>query len=112
MSLHLDVSTTGRSCTVAATGVLDAATAHRLVDLGRATCLSDARFVTVDLTGVTLVDVRGWHALRTLTADLSEGGTTVTQVGARSAYDRLDAALVEIDTCRRRPGRPACGAAA
>jgi anti-anti-sigma regulatory factor len=111
MSLHLDVSTTGRSCTVAATGVLDAATAHRLVDLGRAPCLTDARFVTVDLTGVTLIDVRGWHALRTLTADLSDRGTTVTQIGARSAYDRLDATLVGLDACRRHPSRPACSAA-
>jgi anti-anti-sigma regulatory factor len=111
MSLHLDVTTTGRSCTVAATGVLDGATAPRLVDLAGAECLAAARFVTIDLAGVTLVDVRGWHALRQLAADLSDRGTTVTQIGARPAYDRLDAVLVGLDTCRRRPGRPACSAA-
>ena len=111
MSLHLDVSTTGRSCTVTATGELDGATAHRLVALGAAECLAAARFVTIDLAGVAHVDLTGWHALRALAADLSDRGTTVTQVGARPAYDRLDAVLVEIDTCRRNPARPACSAA-
>lgn len=111
MSLHLDLSPTDRSCTVTATGVLDASTAHRLVDLGRADDLAAARFVMLDLAGVTMIDVRGWHALRRLAADLSDRGTTVTQIGARSAYDRLDATLVGLDACRRHPRRPACSAA-
>lgn len=110
-SLHLDLAGHGRSCTVRLGGVLDGATAHRLADLGRTPALAEARFVTIDLAGVDLVDVAGWHALRDLAADLSDRGITVTQVGSRASYDRLDGVLLGLEACRRRPTRLACSAA-
>lgn len=110
-TLHLATVTRGRSCTVRATGALDAATAHRLLDLGRSAVVADVRSVTLDLAGVALVDVAGWRAVRTFTAELAERGTTVTQAGARAGYERLDAVLVELDTRRHRPERLASSAA-
>lgn len=111
MALHLDITARGRSCTIRVTGVLDGATALRLPDVGRTEVVAGARFVTLDLAGVDLVDVAGWHALRRFTADLSERGQTVTQTGSRASYDRLDGVLLGLDACRRHPARPACSAA-
>lgn len=105
-SLQIDVVDHGRTTTVTLTGSLDVATAPRLHGLA----LGDARFVTVDLSGVHFADVSGWHALRAVAADLAEQGVAVTQVGAPRSLDRLDAVLVGLDVCRRHPGRPACAA--
>ncbi len=110
-SLHLDLAVQGRSCAVRLGGVLDGATAHRLAELGQTPPVAEARFVTLDLAGLDLVDVAGWHALRSLAADLSERGTTVTQIGSRASYDRLDGVLLGLEACRRRPARLACSAA-
>ena len=110
-TLRLDVAAHGRSCTVRLGGVLDASTSHRLTDLAGTAALADARFVILDLAGVGLVDVAGWHALRGLATDLSDRGVVVTQLGSRAAYDRLDGVLLGLDACRRHPGRPACSAA-
>ena len=110
-TLFLDVAVRGRSCTIRLGGVLDGATAHRLSDLGRTVAVAEACYVTIDLTEVDLVDVAGWHALRDLTADLTERGVIVTQLGSRASYDRLDGVLVGLDACRKHPARPACSAA-
>lgn len=104
-TLHLDIAVHGRSCTVRLGGVLDTTTAHRLRDLGRTAAVADARFVTLDLGAVALVDIAGWHALRGLSADLAERGATVTQTGSRASYDRLDGVLLDLDADRRDPAR-------
>jgi anti-anti-sigma regulatory factor len=109
-NLFIAVAVHGRSCTIRLGGVLDGATAHRVADLGRTVAGAEACDVTIDLSELDLVDVAGWHALRGLTADLTERGVIVTQLGARSSYDRLDGVLVGLDACRRRPTRLACSA--
>lgn len=83
--LLVDVAVHGRSCTIRLGGVLDGASAHRVTDLGRTVAVAEACYVTIDLAEVDQVDVTGWHALRGLTADLTERGVIVTQLNACSA---------------------------
>lgn len=103
--LLIDVAHGERTTTVRLVGALDLATAHRLTDLVAAGSLDDAPSVTLDLAGLGHVDVTGWHALRGATRHLVEAGIRVAQVGGRSSYDRLDAALTRLDGTRRRPHR-------
>ena len=91
--LLLDVAARGRTTTVRLFGTLDALTARRVRDVARIGSVADARFVTLDVDRVTVVDAAGWNALRELTADLVDRGVTVTQVGGRGRPERLDALL-------------------
>ncbi|HMJ76820.1 MAG TPA: STAS domain-containing protein [Iamia sp.] len=103
--LLLDIAAGERTTTVRLFGLLDALTARRLRDVARIGSVEDARFVTLDIERVTFVDVAGWRALRGLTADLADQGTTVTQIGGRGRDERLDDLLVRLD--RRRCQCPA-----